>query len=62
MQPLSSSAREVSETEFGVKQKKTAILLCLAEEAPAGEPLQTGSSLEREQQGLLEVELRRLGY
>lgn len=38
--------------------ERPALWLCRAQEAPAGEPLPTGSSLERGQQGLLEVELQ----
>ena len=38
--------------------ERTALWLCQAEAAPAGEPLPTGSSLERGQPGLLEVELQ----
>ena len=38
--------------------ERPALWLCRTQEAPAGEPLQTGSSLERGQQGLFEVELQ----
>ena len=50
--PMKSQRQSWGEAE------RPALWLCQAEKALAGEPLQTVSSLERGQQGLLEVELQ----